>query len=118
MEYKFRQPIMDVKGNFKEWFYWGFIDGQFIQPAIHLNGNDTRNESDICTGLCDKNGIYVYSNDYVKHGDAIFIIKYNNGAFKASYVMGDLGVRRAKNISCGTIIKKFEVVGNKYQRTF
>lgn len=85
-EIKFRQPIRNIKGEFKEYFYWGFIDNTFITPANQCNGNDTRTESQQFTGLKDNNnkGKEIYEGDVVYlagYGDYIvefpFIELYN-----------------------------------------
>lgn len=62
---KFRQPIRDKKGNFIEWFYWGFIDKDFITPALQLNALDTRKESQQYTGLTDYNKKDNYKGDII-----------------------------------------------------
>ena len=65
-EIKYRQPIRTKNGKFKEWFYWGYIDEQWIQCHFQLNGVDTRKESQQFTGLIDKNGKEIYEGDIVQ----------------------------------------------------
>ena len=68
-EIKFRQPIRDKQGKFIEWFYWGYIDGEWAQWAIQQNGLDTRKESQQFTGLKDKNRNDIYEGDILGFWD-------------------------------------------------
>ncbi len=62
-EMKFRQPrLNDKKGEFIDWFYWGFIDGGFIAPLRH----DVDNYQSI--GIKDKNGKEMWKDDIVRFG--------------------------------------------------
>jgi len=62
-EIKFRQPIRDREGKFIEWFYWGFIDGQWISPAIS-HEKDTREEcQQLVAGYKDKINTEIYEGD-------------------------------------------------------
>ncbi len=66
MKIKFRQPIRNRDGSFKEWFYWGDIDEkEWRDPATHLNGQETRRESQMFTGKQDCKGVDVYDGDII-----------------------------------------------------
>ena len=83
-EIKFRQPIRDKKGKFLEWFYWGFIDGEWIQWAIQQNGLDTRKEGEQFTGLKDSKGTEVYEGDIflnVDTGEHCFVEYFEDGFY-------------------------------------
>lgn len=45
---KFRQPIINRDKSFKEWFYWGFVDGSFIEPAIQSCGMVAMTANGLC----------------------------------------------------------------------
>ncbi len=62
-EVKFRMPLLEY-GKFKEWFYWGFIDGDFITPHSAYR----KCPSFQFTGLTDKNGKEIYEGDIGESG--------------------------------------------------
>ena len=66
IDIKFRQPIRNKNGKFIEWFFWGFIDGQWIQWAIQQNGIDTRKESQRYSGLKDKLENEIFEGDIIE----------------------------------------------------
>lgn len=57
-EIKFRQPIY-INSKFHHWFYWGFIDGVFIAPAVLKAPNFQ------FIGLKDVRGTDIYKGDIV-----------------------------------------------------
>jgi len=87
---KFKQPILNKDGSFKEWFYWGFIGEQneFITP----HSDYRRCSSHQFTGILDKNGKEIYEWDAcrIRGGeqyqgyteiDITGIIKFGFGSF-------------------------------------
>ncbi len=95
-EVKFRQARHDSTGKFREWFYWGFIDGGFIAP-IRL---DVENYQYIGT----KNGVEIYEGDITNHG----IVEWDDEAMGFLIDGMPIGVY-------DTETWPLEVLGNKYK---
>lgn len=65
---KFRQLIWDYdKDELLEWHYWGFIDGKFIEPQTDGVNPEDNYQSQMFTGLLDKQGKEIYEGDIVKY---------------------------------------------------
>lgn len=117
---KFRQPIRDRDGKFIEWFYWGFIDGDFITPALQSNGLDTRPESQQFTGILDKNGKEIYGGDlYRVAKNHTYLIKYfeeSENNYEKAYCCFCLTIPDRITIPFDEYsIKHGEVIGNIHQ---
>jgi len=115
---KFRQPIRNKQGKFIEWFYWGCIDGEWIQWATQQNGLDTRKESQQFTGFEDKNGRQIYEGDIFpsnSEGIKFYKLVFENGGFVLYHNYGHWGTI-ARFIEAS---KKFnfnlDIVGNIYE---
>ena len=104
-EIKFRQPHLNLKGKFVDWFYWGYIDGGFISPLRH-NIDDYQ-----YTGLKDKNGTEVYGGDIYKQkgygGNTItgVVVWYDDHSFRV----------REGNYIYHWVKFAGEVIGNIYE---
>jgi hypothetical protein len=85
-EIKFRQPIRNKDGSFKEWFYWDI----FSSPAIQQNGLDTRKESQQFTGLLDKDKNPIFQGDILR--------RYTGHKFIAS--VGEFALGSPHQASC------------------
>lgn len=109
---KFRMPINNADGTFKEWFYWGFIfDDGFTGP--HSGHRNCQSYQFI--GLHDTNGISIYEGDVCRalageehqgcrEFDVKGVVKFLSGAF---YIVD-------KNLNCydfGSFEQTF-VLGN------
>ena len=60
-EIKFRQR----NKNNGQWFYWGFINGKWVNPKQQTNYANPE-DSDRFVGLPDKNGKEIYERDTVQ----------------------------------------------------
>lgn len=63
---KFRMPLYDKDGKFKEWFYWGFLnefDGEFKTPL----SNYREVEQYQFTSKLDKNNREIYEGDVLEY---------------------------------------------------
>lgn len=58
---KFREPIVNRKGVFVDWHYWGVFDGCFIAPILYKNPHFQ------FTGFCDKEGQQIWEGDIMEY---------------------------------------------------
>jgi hypothetical protein len=101
---KFRQVIVDEKGKFKEFHYWGYIyekyPNYFVTPVGYGSGG---RDSYYPTGSKDKAGTLIYEGDIIRVNDCINLISW-----EGTYLAGFQYVR-------GKINEDMEVIGNKFE---
>lgn len=68
---KFKMPIL-TNGVFTEWFYWGFIGGQFITPHIFYRTCPSFQY----TGFNDKYGKEIYDGDVICFWQYYYVPSY------------------------------------------
>ncbi len=68
---KFRQ----IKGS--EIHYWGWINGEFVQP--YRSGGWEEAVSDAWIGKFDVNGLEIYQRDVSKRGEDLGLIAWSSG---------------------------------------
>ena len=67
----------------KEFVYWGFIDDgygeSFVAPPFSISSvEDIKNSSEQCSGVKDKEGVYIYSGDIIEvAGNHRYIVQYS-----------------------------------------
>lgn len=114
MEIKFRQPIVDKKGKFIEWFYWGRVDGNWIEAAIHQNGRDTRDLSQRFTGLM-RDDVEIYQGDIFDDAGHRLIIDYGQYEYAADsecYLETCIGFFVLRVTPHGRMIQNMEAIAN------
>lgn len=123
---KFRQPILNKDGTFKEWFYWGDTEDGWVEAAIQLNGHDTRRQSQRYTTQTNLDGKDIYEGDWVR---MYFVdklgkrISYNDDPPKLVHWNGSFFLPLYP-CTCGcchheeddfTMGHDYEVIGNNYE---
>ncbi len=104
-EIKFRQRNI----NNGQFHYWGFIDGEWINPVIQDNYVKPE-ESEQYTAIKDKNGKEIYEGDIVKVDNHNFEVFWDK-----EYVGFDFRMAEKLPYCLDMNEKYMEVIGNIYE---
>jgi len=119
-EIKFRQPRFGAKGDFIDWFYWGFINGGFVSPLRFDRPNYQ------FTGKLDKNGKEIYEGDILKDDSSdVLVVRFGKlpldksgdcvCTYPAFYCEDKGGLGYAPVHECREIGNWMEVIGNIHE---
>lgn len=118
---KYRQPLFNPDGSFKEYHYWGIIDlvgegiKQLVSPITAKYYIDIKitnpADSQQFTGLIDKNGKEIYEGDIVHY----LLNHSDNSVTQTSEVRWHNHAWRLPRVWLFTEVYEIEVIGNIHQ---
>ena len=124
-ELRFKQPRLNIRGEFIDWFYWGFTnEGGFTSPVkLHLPNFQY-------IGLQDMNGVDIYDKDKVEckymYDSNIDYWLYKPPIFEVIWDKDEVGFRLKPydyngiwplpNVENG-VLKYWEIIGNTWEKS-